>query len=91
MHAVLISYDLRKPNRDYEDLYKAIKSVANGWWSCLESVWLIRSESTCAVIRDYLQQHIDASDKLLVIRVGADWATSGLDKDCNDWLRRNVA
>ena len=87
----LISYDLRKPGRDYAKLYDAIKSLDDGYWHRLESVWMVRTQLGSGAVRDFLKQHIDANDQLLVIRVGMDWATTGLSSDCNDWLRRNVA
>ena len=90
MRVLLVSYDLRVPG-DYEDLFKAIKSLSNGWWHCLQSVWMIKSDSTCATIRDHLQQHLRAGDKLLVVQVGNDWGTAGLDAECNNWLRSNIA
>jgi hypothetical protein len=35
-----INYDLKKPGRDYEGLYTAIKGCGD-WWHYLESTWLV--------------------------------------------------
>lgn len=40
--AKLISYDLKQPGRNYDDLYEAIKTLGD-WWHCLESVWIVKS------------------------------------------------
>lgn len=85
----LVSYDLTKPGREYERLYEAIKELGN-WWHCVESVWIVVTPLSSAQVRDRLRQHIDANDKLAVFKLEADWATLGLDRNCNDWLRTNL-
>lgn len=85
----LISYDLSKPGRDYERLFEAIKALGS-WWHCLESVWVVKTDLTCAQVRDHLVKHIDANDKLAVLELGSGWASQGLDKNCNDCLRNNM-
>ena len=86
----VISYDLSQPRRDYSTLFEAIKSIANGSWHCVESVWLIQTDRGSGAVRDYLRQHMHENDKLVVIRAGVDWATSGINSECNNWLRDNV-
>lgn len=89
MSAKLISYDLSKPGRNYDDLYEAIKQYG-GWWHCLESVWIVKTSQTCAQIRDALSPHLDANDSLAVFTLQGGWATTGLSKECNEWLRDNL-
>lgn len=48
-----ISYDLCTPNRNYNDLYGAIKSFGS-WWHQTESVWFIISSKSAVEIRNYL-------------------------------------
>lgn len=43
-----------------------------------------------AQVRDQLVQHFDANDKLAVFLLQESWATQGLDKDCDEWLRNNM-
>lgn len=88
--AQLISYDLGKPAREYEKLYEAIKSLGN-WWHCLESVWIVKTNKSAAQVRNALTPHIDANDKLAVLTLEGGWATMNLSKECNDWLRNNLA
>ena len=86
----LITYDLISPGQNYSELYEAIKAASNGWWHCLESNWIIKSDKTARQILDFLIAYIDENDKLLVINVSGDWVTFGLSKKCNDWLQENI-
>lgn len=90
MPAQLISYDLTRPGRDYPELFAAIKAVGSTWWHCLESVWIVKTSLTSVQIRDRLQTHVDANDKVLVADLSGNWGTLGLDKNCNEWLRENL-
>lgn len=72
MALYFVNYDLRK-QRNYQDLYAALNGI--GAKRILESVWaLTHNNSSCAVIRDHLRQHIDADDGLVVSQV-SDWAS----------------
>lgn len=64
MACFVVSYDLRKPGKDYEPLWKRL-----GEWGavrCLDSVWFIKWDTTDAKLRDDLRQHIDENDRLFV-------------------------
>ena len=90
MSTYLISYDLHKPARLYCELHDAIKELANGWWHGLQNVWLVNSALSAAEITDELIRSVDPEDEVLVISVGADWATLNL-KDANiEWLRAEL-
>lgn len=89
MAAQLISYDLRKPGRDYSALYEAIKALGT-WWHCLESIWIVRTNLDTAQVRDALTPHIDANDDLIVLTLQGNWASYRLSQECNDWLRNNL-
>ena len=81
-------YDLRKPGRDYNMLYSAIKSYAH-WGKITESTWAVVSESDAFAIRDHLMKFIDSNDRLMVIRSGqhAAWVNAMAS---NDWLKQNL-
>lgn len=83
-----ISYDLRQPGRNYDELISAIKGFGT-WWHQTESVWFIKSEKYSSDIRDYLKQYIDNNDKIFVIKVDNNWAGVGFSKEEYDWLRKN--
>lgn len=81
-----VSYDLRKPGRNYNELYDAIKSFGS-WWHQTESVWFIVSDKEAGDIRDFLMQFIDSDDKLFVIEVKKNWGGKGFSKNEYNWLR----
>jgi hypothetical protein len=89
MKSYLIGYDLRKPGQDYKDLIEAIKKLGT-WWHCLDSTWIIKSNLSAEQIRDKLTPHIDANDKLLVVKLFREAAWIGFDKNCSDWLQNNL-
>jgi len=89
MSCKLISYDLDKPNRNYEELYEKIKSLGS-WWHCLESVWIVDTAKNTAEIRDALTSVLDSGDKIAVFHLSKGWATKNLDKDCNNWLKEHI-
>jgi len=89
MAAQLISYDLRKPGRDYATLFAAIKQLGP-WWHCLESIWIVKTALSTVQVRDALTPHVDGNDDLIVLSLQGGWATYGLSQECNDWLRNNL-
>jgi hypothetical protein len=82
----VITYDLRKPGRDYSDLYDAIKSYES-WAHPLESVWFVDTQTAPGEVRDYLKQHIDSNDKLFVCRLVHHWASFNLSDKVIEWLK----
>lgn len=92
MKTLLISYDLRVPetSEDYKKLIKYIKSFGT-WAKPLYSVWLVKTDKTCAMVRDEIKKETDSNDRTLVIEVtGADWATTNVDKEVTDWMKKNL-
>lgn len=86
----LITYDLVAPGQDYEDLFEAIKEIADGNWHALDSVWLIGHAGPAATIRDALLPHIDPNDKLLVVKLTGEGAWKGFDAKQSKWLKENL-
>jgi hypothetical protein len=73
MRSYILSYDLRKPGRNYENLIAAIQKYAQ-WAKPLESVWIIKANQTASEVRDNLSQHLDPNDGLIVVEFGGSWA-----------------
>ncbi|MBA4001672.1 hypothetical protein [Brevundimonas sp.] len=76
MALFLITYDLRKPGRNYESLYELLRDT----WEAkpiAESVWLAELKGPAPTIRDFIFGEVDANDRVVVIEItdGADWAT----------------
>lgn len=65
MASKVITYDLCSPGRNYDDLYNAIKSYGT-WAHITESTWFVKTDDSCAQIRDNLLSHIDSNDRLFV-------------------------
>jgi hypothetical protein len=59
MKSYLIGYDLNKTGQDYTTLINKIKTLGT-WWHCLDSTWIIKSNSTAVQIRDTLKSLIAA-------------------------------
>ena len=68
MAKYLISYDLIG-DKDYEKLFDAIKSIANGYSRPLKSVWIVGHKGEAADIVNALSRYIDNDDKLFVTLV----------------------
>ena len=78
----IISYDLRAPDRDYNELWAALEKI--GAKRILQSVWAVKANGkTPAMLRDQLKPHIDMKDRLLVAEVDA-WATRAAMIDMNE-------
>jgi hypothetical protein len=88
MPAYIICYDLIK-RKDYPELFKAIKALGS-WWHCLDSTWIVVNDGPSTTIRNTLQKHIDADDRLLVAKLSGEAAWIHLDKECSDWLMKNL-
>lgn len=84
MAKYLINYDLRKPGRNYDDLYKTLNSYSN--IHPMESFWIIKSSNSTSYIRDELKTKIDSNDKLFVSELNG-WASFYLTQTEADWLK----
>ena len=82
----IVSYDLRKPERNYEDLIKELKSFGT-WWHQTGSVWIIVTSKTTVEVRDYLKQFVDSNDKLFVAQINKNWAATGFTEQEYNWIK----
>lgn len=87
-----VSYDLKKPDRDYTTLEKQIKSLGS-WCHPVESTWFIDTISDNVVyVRDSLLKTMDNSDALIVNAVKANSAAwFGLGDDVIAWIKQHLA
>lgn len=86
---ILVSYDLKKPNQNYEPLHEAIKKYG-AWWHNLESTWIIETDADPKSILHNLAQYIDEDDKLLVIQVVQNWWGKGFTEKAFEWLKGRI-
>jgi hypothetical protein len=81
---VSINYDLKKPGRNYDGLYEAIKSCGE-WWHYLGSTWLVDTNLTIEQVWGRLAEHVDGNDRVLVIGITKQY-TGWLPQDAWDWI-----
>ena len=89
MKSYLIGYDLNKSGQDYSSLIEQIKKLGT-WWHCLDSTWVIKTNSSAQQIRDFLRKYIDSNDELLVVHLSGEAAWAGFKKECSEWLKNNL-
>ena len=63
---LIISYDLRKPGRNYESVYEAIKSLGNST-RVVESTWYVNSLRSAEQAFDIVFAQCDENDVLFVV------------------------
>ncbi len=63
-----ITYDLKKPGKNYDDLYDAIKKLGS-WSHYLDSTWLVSTHHSATEINDKLKTIIDKNDSLFISEV----------------------
>lgn len=88
MACYIVSYDLRNPGRNYEDLYERLKSYRK-WAKLTESTWAIVTENSAVEVRDHLKYVLDENDRIFVIKSAgvAAWSNSICR---NEWLKDNL-
>jgi len=85
-----VNYDLNSQGQNYSKLIDYLKSH-NAWAKVLKSSFFVKTSLTAGELRDGIKQFIDSNDDVVVVPVGGHgWATSGLSKELNDWLRNNL-
>jgi len=85
----VVSYDLSKPNRNYEDLYEELKK-SGSWWHYLESTWLIYTNESASELYNRLSKHIDKDDRLLIIEAGRE-RQGWLPEKAWEWIRKHIS
>lgn len=88
MTSVIIEYDLRSPGRNYDELYKAIKSYGV-WAHITESTWFIKTSESCVQVRDKLLAHMDGNDRIFVAALTGVAAWSNVLCD-SEYLKKNL-
>ena len=88
MRVYVVSYDLRKPGRDYKGLSDELQH-SPGWWHYLDSTWLIATSESANELYKRLVYHLDRGDNILVIQAGSD-RQGWLPKDAWNWIQQNL-
>ena len=84
---LLVSYDLKSPNKNYEDLYTTLKT-AESWWHYLESTWLLYTTDNLDDWQKKIKNVIDDNDNFIVIDITRQPRNGWLPKKAWEWIRR---
>jgi hypothetical protein len=87
MSVYLVTYDLKKPGRDYTNLLAAIRKHSNVQLS--ESSYAIVSAQTAKQVSDLMRQHMDANDHVYVVTLALPYSGFG-PAETNQWLATNL-
>ena len=87
---LVINYDLKQPDKDYNVLYDTIKTLGDKWWHYLESTWLVHTNLSLQECSDRLKNAIDEDDFLFVVDITGNQAYQGwLPSKAWTWIREN--
>ena len=83
----LVSYDLNKPEKNYERIISAIKTY-EGYCPILKSQWLIYSKKSAYEVASHLINYVDDNDYLFVCEVKDNLAGQFTD-EVQNWLKQS--
>ncbi|UST80143.1 hypothetical protein [Pseudomonas siliginis] len=87
MATYLVCCDLNQ-EFDQEEFVKTISSMGDAR-QVLSGAWVVVSEKNAIQIRDELNEHLDASERLLVVKSGSVGAWRSVMSE-NKWLADNL-
>ncbi|MCV7346995.1 CRISPR-associated endonuclease Cas2 [Mycolicibacterium rhodesiae] len=83
----VVSYDLSKPGRDYEELHKFLRSHRD-WAKVLESVWIVESDLTQLELVNAALKHMDANDHIIVTPYTGVAAWYNISPEVQKWIQK---
>ncbi len=86
MSTYILSYDLKK-NRNYEALYKVIRSFGS-YAKIQESVWAINTDQSVVAVRDRIMKVLDNDDSVFVVKSGGEAAWHRVSN--SEWLKEHL-
>lgn len=88
MKTLIISYDLRRPEQNYEGLIQKIRGYSS-WAKLGGSAYLIITNQTVTQVRDTLGSFLDLNDSLFVGTCPVPSAWKGLSDEVSKWILEN--
>ncbi len=85
---LLVTYDLKKPGKDYTALYNLLKT-APSWWHYLESTWLVSTNDSANAWADRIRTVIDQNDRFLVVEITHQSRQGWLPTDAWEWIKNH--
>lgn len=78
MSTYCIGYNLKRPEKNYPDVTKALETY-DTWWHQAGSTWIVVTSKTAAEVRAHILQATDTEDDMQVIKLnGFNMPTRGL-------------
>lgn len=85
---LLVTYDLNVPSKNYEELYKVLKT-ASSWWHYLDSTWLLYTNDTVSSWCDKIRKVTDENDVFLVVDITKQPRSGWLTKKAWTWIKEH--
>ncbi|AWB00221.1 hypothetical protein CU052_13360 [Vibrio harveyi] len=85
MAIYMVTYDLRSPGQNYQDLIHNIEKYTH--CKAAKSCFLIDVGLTAGQLRDELKQFVDSNDVLVIARLQGNWSSWCLNDLCVQWLK----
>lgn len=87
MTTFMVSYDLKKPGKDYPKLWEELERLKAH--RTLESFWLVSASNTAKEVHDHLKGFVDQNDSMWVLELTKSHHFSNARAGTNDWLKTN--
>ena len=84
----VVSYDLKKLDKDYIGLYEQLQHSPR-WWHYLASTWLISTPESASQLYTRLAAHLDHGDNILIIEAG-NHIYGQLAKEAWEWIYKEI-
>ena len=84
MAVFVVSYHLRKPERDYGPFFERLNSYASV--QALETAWLVEHGGYAGELRDQLFESLDPDDGLLVALMEGEAGWNKLEGRAREWM-----
>lgn len=84
----IVTYDLCKASKNYDDLYKYLKSFSV-WAHITESTWFISTDKDCVTVRNEINKVTDSDDRVFVAELTGVAAWRNVICD-SDYLKKNL-
>jgi hypothetical protein len=85
-----ISYDLKHPQINAEEVKRAINQLAGHKWHCLEATWLLDTTQAGDDVLLAIRAALGSKDNLLVTPVAPGGCHAGFGTKCAAWLERHL-
>lgn len=87
MRTFLITFEFNRPLNKYELFHETLSSYEDST-HIARNIFLIKTRSIATLIRDNLSVFIGSDDKLFVIEISGEFATSGFDFNVQSWINK---